>query len=83
MEFEWDDGNRKHIARHGVTEETDCETAMLNCISTISDPRGGEPRSESEGLVNKRRLIMIWTRREERIRIITAWWRGPRTRRRQ
>jgi uncharacterized DUF497 family protein len=82
MEFEWDDGNRKHISRHGVTE-ADCETAMLNCISTVSDPSGSEPRSESEGQVNKRRLIVIWTRRGERIRVVTAWWRGRRTRRRQ
>jgi uncharacterized DUF497 family protein len=79
-QFEWDKHNREHIARHDVTEQ-DCETAMLNPIATTPDPGHEEQRWETEGVVSSRRLIVIWTLRGELYRVVTAWWKGKRTRR--
>ena len=77
-DFEWDDANRAHIARHGVTE-ADCETAMFNPIGeTKEQPSYDEPRWKTDGLVAGRTLEVVWTLRGDRYRVVTAWWRRKR-----
>jgi uncharacterized DUF497 family protein len=77
VEFEWDHGNRNHIARHGVNPE-DCQAAMLNPLETSPDPERTEPRFRTIGFVGGRRLEVVWTPRGNRIRVVTAWWKGTR-----
>jgi uncharacterized DUF497 family protein len=61
MLFDWDDANRKHVARHDVTPE-DCEAAMAGQIVTVPElHRATEPRWKTTGYVNDRRLEVIWT----------------------
>jgi uncharacterized DUF497 family protein len=75
VEFEWDDGNRNHIARHGVKTE-DCQAAMLNALETSPDPERMERRFRTIGFAGGRRLEVVWTPRGDRIRVVTAWWKG-------
>ncbi|MGH2587920.1 MAG: BrnT family toxin [Dehalococcoidia bacterium] len=83
--FEWDDperprGNVQHIARHGVTP-TDAEEAL-------EDPRRrirqlgyvkGEMRILVAGMTRAGRiLVVIYTLRRGRIRVVTAHPADPR-----
>lgn len=75
MLFDWDDANRNHIARHGVTPE-DCEEAIAQELLTVPEPdRTDEARWKTIGHVKDRRLDVIWTLRGERRRVVTAYWR--------
>jgi uncharacterized DUF497 family protein len=74
--FEWDDGNRDHIAEHGVTPE-DCEEAMkTRSDATEEQYRRGERRWTATGYVGNRPLFLVWTLRGGQYRIVTAWWKG-------
>ena len=80
-EFEWDDGNRSEIADHGVTE-TECENVFAdpNRLARRAASDRGEPRAGMIGVTEAGRLlVVIFTWRGERIRVITAWpaTRGP------
>ena len=76
--FEWDDANRQHIARHGVTTE-DCEHAISNAMVIKEQPEYDEPRWKATGLAaGGRQLDVVWTLRGARYRVITAWWRKKR-----
>jgi uncharacterized DUF497 family protein len=75
LKFEWDDANRRHIALHGVTPE-DCETAMYNPVATVPGRGGSEWRQRTTGITGGRRLDVIWTLRGERVRVVTAYWKG-------
>ena len=78
--FEWDEGNRSEIADHGFAG-AECEEAMAdpNRVGRRTADRG-EPRSGIIGVTEAGRLIVvIFTRRGGRFRVITAWpaSRGP------
>jgi uncharacterized DUF497 family protein len=79
--FEWDDGNRSEIADHGVNE-VECEQAFAdpNRITRRTASDRGEPRAGIIGVTKAGRLVVvIFTRRDERFRVVTAWpaSRGP------
>jgi uncharacterized protein len=73
-EFDWDDANTSHIARHDVTQE-EVEQVFANaplCVLTRND-RGGEERVLCAGLTDAgRALQIVYTVRRGRIRIVTA-----------
>jgi uncharacterized DUF497 family protein len=76
MEFEWDDANRAHIALHDVTPE-DCEAAFASQLGTRpGNEMEEEPRWKTTGIVNNRRLEAVWTIRNGRRRVVTAYWRS-------
>ena len=85
MEFEWDAGKAKtNLAKHGVSfaEATGVFGDPLEV--TIPDPlhSRGEARFVSIGLSAIRRLLVVaYTEREGRIRIISARSAAPRERR--
>ena len=79
VSFEWDDANRGHVERHGVST-SDCETALNDPIRTDEQEASGEKRWRTIGRVGERRLLVIWTIRGAAIRVVTAWWVGRRTR---
>ena len=85
MEFEWDpDKERTNIERHGV-DFTEAATAFGDPLEvTISDPNHsvGEFRFLSLGHSSLDRVLVVsYTEREERIRMISARTASPRERR--
>ena len=73
-DFDWDDANLKHIARHEVSPE-EAEQVLLN------DPLGldfhevdGEERFVVVGMTARARcLVVVWTPRGKAIRVVTAF----------
>jgi uncharacterized protein len=79
--FEWDSGNRAEIADHGLTE-AECQEAMADPsrVARRAASDRGEARFGIIGVTEADRLIVvIFTRRGEGFRVITAWpaSRGP------
>lgn len=74
--FEWDSGNRqKNWAKHRVAW-WECEEAFFNQpLYVIPDPRhsGKEARFFALGVTNAgRMLFLVFTRRTQKVRIISA-----------
>ncbi len=77
-EFDWNDANEDHIARHGVTRK-EAEEAYLdpNKRGVSIAKRATEPRWAVLGKTeNGRILYLIYTLRQEYVRIITAYDAG-------
>ncbi len=73
-EFDWDDGNIEHIARHGV-EPWEAEESLLdpNRIGTPVYSVGRETRRAVLGATEAGRvLFLVFTRRSGRVRVVTA-----------
>ena len=73
--FDWDDANAAHVARHGV-QASEAEQALSNDPVTIQSavPGGGEPRWVSVGATDAGRLlVVVWTERTPRVRVVTAY----------
>ena len=73
--FGWDKGNiNKNRLKHGVTTD-ECEEIFFNypIISEDVTHSTTEPRVKAFGQTNKgRKLFVVFTLREEKIRIISA-----------
>lgn len=72
--FEWDDANIEHVARHGV-EPREAEEALLDIGRVGIDAYNvrGETRWASLGSTEAGRvLFVVFTRRTEKIRVVTA-----------
>ena len=77
MEFEWDESNLRHLARHKISRP-EFEQAMANdpVLVDFSD-ESGEERWYALGATDALRvLFMVFTYRGERIRPVTAWNAG-------
>ena len=74
MEFDWDEANEEHIARHGVTPE-EAEEAFFDVSRTRADVYSTETERR-RGLLGRtedgRLLFVIYTLRGGAIRVITA-----------
>ncbi len=73
-DFDWDDVNIEHVARHGV-EPWEVEDAILDPGRVGASARNApeERRFAVVGATEPGRLLfVVFTRREERIRVITA-----------
>src|SRR5947209_4338117 len=73
-EFDWDEHNIAHLARHNVSP-AEFEQA-LGCAPIFMDVRneGGEDRRYALGATGSLRvLFLVYTNRGERIRPVTAW----------
>jgi uncharacterized protein len=73
-EFEWDDGNVDHIARHGVsTDEAEEALADPHRLGTSAYSVGRERRSALIGATQDGRvLLIVYTWRSGAIRVVTA-----------
>jgi len=73
-EFDWDDANLRHLARHGISRP-EFEQAMANrpIIVEFSNESGEERWFAVRATDNVRILYLIYTYREDRIRPITGW----------
>lgn len=74
IEFDWDDANIEHLARHDVLP-AEFEQAMLNDPEDLHyDSVEGEDRFHSVGMTNGGRLLFLsWTVRWEKVRAVTAF----------
>ena len=72
--FEWDDANRGHVARHGITPE-EFEQAIENGPALIAEPVvKGEARVHAVGVTSAGRLLeVIYTVRRAKVRAVTAY----------
>ena len=72
--FEWDPANLKHIARHRVSPH-EVEEVMTNDPADLGyDVVEGEPRWTVIGHTRMVRvLVVVWTERNGRARVVAAW----------
>jgi len=74
MEFDWDAGNRKHIARHSITPEGAEEAAMIEPLEAAVQQHRNEERVLCFGRTKAGRLLTIlYAERRGRIRVVTAY----------
>jgi uncharacterized DUF497 family protein len=81
--FEWDAHNVAHIARHGLLP-AEVEHALSGELATLLEEfvERGERRSLSVGPTGTGRLIVVvWTSRGARVRVVTAYPANRRVRR--
>jgi uncharacterized protein len=74
VEFDWDDGNTKHLATHNVTP-AEFEQSMNNDPLDLGyELINGEERYRSVGITNGGRfLLVVWTVRDGKVRAVTAF----------
>ena len=74
LPFEWDDANRNHIARHHVTPD-EAEQVLLGASLPLEiEERSGERRHTELGeTADGRLLVVVWTWRRGRARVVTAF----------
>jgi hypothetical protein len=72
--FEWDEANREHIARHGITPEEFEEGMNGNPLELGSAEIKGEHRTKVAAITARGRFLeMIYTVRRGKIRAVTAF----------
>jgi uncharacterized DUF497 family protein len=72
--FHWDENNRNHIAKHGVTTEEAEQVVNNNPFDITVNLRNGEERTVQLGSTDAGRvLLVITTWREQKVRVITAY----------
>lgn len=72
--FDWDDSNRKHIAKHRV-KPAEAEQVVLNDpIDLTVQSSDGEERIVQVGATDKGRILLVVTTwREEMLRVVAAY----------
>lgn len=74
FEFDWDEANQRHIARHGVEPREAQEVILNDPIDLGLELVGGEERDLSLGATNAGRILLVVTTwRGERVRVVTAF----------
>jgi uncharacterized DUF497 family protein len=72
--FDWDDANRAHIARHDVAPAEAEQVIRGASLPLETDERGGEDRHTELGKTEEGRLLLVvWTWRRRKIRVVTAF----------
>lgn len=74
IEFDWDDANIGHLARHRVTPEEAEEVILRDPVDLGMEIVAGEERHLN--LVSTQRdriLLVVTTWREDRVRVVTAF----------
>ena len=74
MEFDWDDHNVKHIARHGITAQEAEEAILIEPLETDVQLHESEERVLCFGRSRSGRLLTIlYAERRGKIRVVTAY----------
>ena len=72
--FDWDGANIGHIARHGVTPREAEQVVRGAALPTELESRSGEERHTELGETAAGRLLLVvWTWRGDRMRVVTAF----------
>lgn len=82
MEFEWDESKRQRVIEGRGVDFLDAMLIFAGPIVTKVDRRRdyGETRFISLGMVDETCYVVVHTRRDDNIRIISAWLGGRRER---
>lgn len=79
LEFDWDEANVAHIARHSVLPEEVEQVLGNDAFDVGFELVSGEERWTSIGhTAGLRVLVVVWTMRGERVRPVTAFAAGKR-----
>jgi uncharacterized DUF497 family protein len=82
LEFDWDDENVSHLARHEISPGEAEEVIRNRPCDLEASLRNGEERVPQVGETNAGRvLIVISTMRDGKVRVVTAWPAKERLRR--
>ena len=74
LDFDWDEANESHIARHNVTPEEVEQVFANDPMDVAAEVVDGEERYTSVGHTNRLRvLVLAWTMRSDATRPITAF----------
>ena len=77
IEFDWDAGNRKHLAAHKVTTAEFEQVMNNNPLELAWEPMNNEDRYRAVGLTDRGRLLsLVYTVRHGKLRAITAFPAG-------
>jgi uncharacterized DUF497 family protein len=80
--FDWDDENRAHIARHGISPEEAEQVLANDPLDGGVQDYEGEDRFVEIGMTDAMRLlVVITTARGELTRVVTAFPAPPAARR--
>ena len=72
--FDWDDANKGHIARHHIAPEEAEHVISGASLPIESEERSGEERYTELGeTAEGRLLVVVWTWRRRRVRVVTAF----------
>jgi uncharacterized DUF497 family protein len=73
-DFDWDDSNRDHIARHGITPEEAEQVYLNDPLDEDWYEEDGEERFAFLGETDNRRILrLIITMRGELVRVVTCF----------
>ncbi len=86
LEYEWDQQNLDHIAKHQITQITQIEAEQVVAnrpIDLKAELRNGEERIAQVGETDSNRILVAvtTTRPDGKIRVVTAWPAKERLRR--
>lgn len=74
IEFDWDEANIGHVARHNVIPKEAEQVILNNPVDLGMDIVEGEERYLNLGAtVQHRILLVVTTWREDRVRVVTAF----------
>lgn len=74
VEFDWDSANTEHIARHDIFPEEAEQAILLEPLETDLQNHPSEQRVLCFGRTKAGRLLtVIYTERNRRIRVVTAY----------
>ena len=72
--FQWDDANVAHLALHSVQPREAEEVLENNAMYLESQMVDGEERVKELGATTRSRiLVVVWTERMHKVRVITAY----------
>jgi uncharacterized protein len=78
-DFEWDEQNLRHIARHRVTPEEAEEAVANDPLEMDAQYTDGEERFPLIGRTNSGRwLVVVTMQRNDKVRVVTAFDAGRR-----
>lgn len=74
MDFEWDAANIDHIADHDVTpDEAEAAIRDPKRLGAPAYDQAGERREALVGATGAGRVLVVFTQRQGKIRVVTAW----------
>jgi uncharacterized DUF497 family protein len=74
LEFDWDEANVRHVARHGILPQEAEQVILNNPVDLGMEIIKGEERYLNLGSTdNDRILLVVTTWRDDRVRVVTAF----------
>ncbi len=74
LEFDWDEHNEKHLAKHGISRSAAEDVLLGDHLLIEYQTEAGEPRWVAVGATRLGRILnIVFAVRGETIRPITGW----------